>query len=271
MNAQEAVRTGWRALRGVFRLWSIEEREDLTVWLRGHGFAGTRPGNHIAARAQEFILSEACRVDARVALLEVTYVAAVLHIGRMTGGPRGDTPRAIIQRPCCPAARGSRNGSVPASSWQELDAVNVEDVFFRRVPMLRSCPRFLRGRFRECFSLGLRERFRAKQEGDVTAEIRGWKLFLLVPMMILHKTSGTSTIGRNELAARVDAFARGRWRELLEEALRHTQPSSSHTLTEEEEKGPGGVIRETQEPSGRPPVGSDEEVSNTESEGVPPR
>ena len=27
MNAQEAVQTGWRALRGVFRLWSIEERE----------------------------------------------------------------------------------------------------------------------------------------------------------------------------------------------------------------------------------------------------
>ena len=71
MNAQEAVRTGWRALRGVFRLWGIEEREDLTVWLRGQGFAGTRPGNHIAARAQKFILSEACRVDARVALLEI--------------------------------------------------------------------------------------------------------------------------------------------------------------------------------------------------------
>ena len=47
----------------------------------------------------------------------------------MTGGPRGDTPRATIQRPCCPAVRGSRNGSVPASVWQELDEVNVEDAF----------------------------------------------------------------------------------------------------------------------------------------------
>ena len=62
-------------------------------------------------------------------------------------------------------------------------------------------------------------------------------MFVLVPMMmILHKTSGTSTIDRDELAARVDAFVQGRWRELLEEALRHTQPSSSHILTEEEEK-----------------------------------
>ena len=52
--------------------------------------------------------------------------------------------------------------------------------------MLRSCPRFLRGIFRECFSLGLRERCRVNQEGDVTAEIRGWKWFVLVPMMI-HK------------------------------------------------------------------------------------
>ena len=161
MNAQEAVRTGWRALRGVFRLWSIEEREDLTVWLRGQGFADTRPGNHIAARAQEFILSEACRVDARVALLGVSYVAAVLHIGRTTGGPRGDTPRATIQRPCCQAVSGSRNGSLPASSWQESGG---------------RCHR--RDQRVEIVRLGAH---------DDSAQ--------------LHKTSGTGTIGRDELAA----------------------------------------------------------------------
>ena len=109
---------------------------------------------------------------------------------------------------------------VSVSSWHELDEVNVEDAFFRRVP-----------RFLLSVSLGLRERYRAKQEGDVTAEARGWKLFVLVPMMILNKTSGTSTIGWHQELT----LTRGRWRELLEEALRHTQPSSRHTLTEEEE------------------------------------
>ena len=40
-----------------------QEREDLSIWLPNNGFAGTSPGNHIAARAQEF-LSEARRPSA---------------------------------------------------------------------------------------------------------------------------------------------------------------------------------------------------------------
>ena len=79
MDADEAVRTGWCSLRDVFRLWNIFDRGDLTIWLQGQGFAATQPGNHIPARTQEFVLSSACRVAARVALLEVVYVPVVLH------------------------------------------------------------------------------------------------------------------------------------------------------------------------------------------------
>ena len=35
LDADEAVRTGWRSLRDVFRLWNIFDRGDLTVWLQG--------------------------------------------------------------------------------------------------------------------------------------------------------------------------------------------------------------------------------------------
>ena len=35
-------RNGWSALRTVFRMWSVHEREDLTGWLRRHGFPGTQ-------------------------------------------------------------------------------------------------------------------------------------------------------------------------------------------------------------------------------------
>ena len=66
----EALRVGWSSLTEVMRGWGIQDREDLSIWLRNHGFAGTAPGNHIAARAQEFLLNEAVAVDARVALLE---------------------------------------------------------------------------------------------------------------------------------------------------------------------------------------------------------
>ena len=86
-----AAHTGWVALRNVFRSWSILEREDFTAWLRRQGFAGTQPGNHIPARAQEFILEEVCREDARVALLEACFVAAVMHMGRVPM-PRNPEP-----------------------------------------------------------------------------------------------------------------------------------------------------------------------------------
>ena len=48
-----------------------------STWLRSQG--SSRPGHHIPARAQEQIPSEACREDARVALLEAIWgVSAVM-------------------------------------------------------------------------------------------------------------------------------------------------------------------------------------------------
>ena len=78
----EAVQVGWTALREVFRSWNVHATGDLTIWLRSNGFAAVQPGNHISARAQEHILTQACACDARVALLESAYVALTLHCGR---------------------------------------------------------------------------------------------------------------------------------------------------------------------------------------------
>ena len=52
------------AVKSVFRLWSIHDREDLIVLLRSQGFPGTQQLNHIFARAQEHMIAEACRIDA---------------------------------------------------------------------------------------------------------------------------------------------------------------------------------------------------------------
>ena len=46
-----------------------------------------RSGNHIAARAQEFIFSEAIAADARVALLEVVYECCTVHVSRQLAVP----------------------------------------------------------------------------------------------------------------------------------------------------------------------------------------
>ena len=216
INAQEAVRDGWTAMRSVFRMWSIHEREDLTMWLRNQGFPGTHPGNHISARAQEHILTEACRTDARVALLEASYVEVVLLTGRQMAVPEATTAPNERHRP----------GNVSVESgysraWESLDTINCKELFLTKIPMLKSCPRFLRGRLRECFSFALRERQRGKIVGDEQAELRGWKLFAVIPIMLLHKTQGIGSVGRDELAQRVEDFTRGRWIQLIAQAKQH--------------------------------------------------
>ena len=57
INPVDAVR-GWDSLRAMMRSWGVFHRADLTQWLRGHGFAAVQPGNHISARAQEFLFEK---------------------------------------------------------------------------------------------------------------------------------------------------------------------------------------------------------------------
>ena len=54
----------------------------------------------------------------------------------------------------------------------------------------------------------LGERLRAKTQGDADRESRAWKLFGMVPLMLLHRPRGTGAVGRDELAARADRVDR---------------------------------------------------------------
>ena len=119
--ASGSVRTGWAALRAVLRSWGIQSPEQLSQWLRSRGFPVVRPGHHISARAQEYLLHEGCTEDARVALLETVFVLITLHLGRTSGvppptrmnhtGSRGAVSRAIPT-------------TLPLSSWESLDEVS---------------------------------------------------------------------------------------------------------------------------------------------------
>ena len=125
-------------------------------------------------------------------------------------------PHPIPQEPVVSGRRETAD-----VDWGQLDQFQVDDLFLTRVPMLKSCPHFLRGRLREAFQVALRERFRAKLMGDEDGQVRGWKLFALVPMMLLHRPCGTGSVGRCELVHRADRFAAGRWAELIREATQH--------------------------------------------------
>ena len=79
---------------------------------------------------------------------------------------------------------------LPEGTWEQLDQVDVAETCLIRVPMLKSCPHFLRGRLRECLAMTLREKYRAKTVHDSVGEDRAWKAFALVPMMLLNKPKG---------------------------------------------------------------------------------
>ena len=71
---------------------------------------------------------------------------------------------------------------------------------------------------RECFAVALRERHRAKLAGDVLCQTRAWKLFCLVPKILLHRPRDIGSLGRDELALRVVKFQRDQWAQLIREA-----------------------------------------------------
>ena len=121
------------------------------------------------------------------------------------------TTRRVVQRRTPPS-------TFPEGSWEQLDEVDLTDFFLLRQPMLKSCPHFMRVRFRQSFGAVLAERQRAKSVGDELGESRAWKLFDLVPMTLLHRPRCAGSIGRDELARRADQFAAGRWTELINQA-----------------------------------------------------
>ena len=174
----------------------LEDRRDLSDWLGRRGFLRTSAGNHISARVQEVILSEASAIDAR---------------GGRAGAVR--VPEVVP-----PVPRRRRQTKITAESWAQLDLVDLSEVFLERIPMLKTCPRFLRGRLRFSFAIVLRERHRAKLEGDMVGANKAWKLFGLVPILLLSRPAHTGSVGRDELAKRADEFAQGGWGDFLSKA-----------------------------------------------------
>ena len=139
---------------------------------------------------------------------------------------------------------------------------------------LRKCLHHLRGRLRQDFSIALSERLRAKLENDVDGEIRAWKLFVLIPSVLLHRPRGAGSVGRSELAQWFEDYQQGRWADLVRRGLgtvdEHRSKSHSTDESEEQRRGraalkrvqQGQVSRARQELTGAPLAPRDENTLN---------
>ena len=62
-------------------------------------------------------------------------------------------------------------------------------------------------------------------------------------MMLQHRPRGVGSLGRDELARRVNAFTQGRWTQLINEAAQHEVTSGSRGSNEREEERRGRVAQ----------------------------
>ena len=80
---------------------------------------------------------------------------------------------------------------------------------------MRSVPKFLHGQFRNVLKQALEEATWGNYRQDEARQERGWKLFVLLPRMLLHRDPGGGLISKTKLRARFEAFSRGEWSQLL--------------------------------------------------------
>ena len=120
------------------------------------------------------------------------------------------------------------------AAFEFLDTVDLRATFSRRACAMKTTPHFLRGPFRNALRLAMEEAVRA---GDVHQN-RGWKLFLLLPRLLLHRPPRGGKVHRSKLVERFDDFARGSWRKLLEASVKCDEDAA--TAHKEASKASGG-------------------------------
>lgn len=109
----------------------------------------------------------------------------------------------------------------PRSKWQDalisLDSIVLTDELCKRPSLLKSILAFLQGQFRESYVVALEAAQRGRLRGDIQERSRAWKLFFLLPRMLLHRPEGVKRIPKETFADRFKRFNEGKWLELLHE------------------------------------------------------
>ena len=100
---------------------------------------------------------------------------------------------------------------------------DVERIFLRRAIVMRTVPICLRGRYKAAMRVALVE---ATSEAHVL-RARGWKLFLLLPRMLLSRPPRGGLASQEKLRKHFEMFAGGRWEELLRDSEAQEEAAST--------------------------------------------
>ena len=114
-------------------------------------------------------------------------------------------------------------GAAVRSAMESLDDVDLESEFTTRACVMK------RGLFRSAMRFALEEADRGREVGDMLVLSRAWKLFLLLPRLLLHRPARGGHVPKSRLHERFADFAAGRWGELLEEIPHCADQAASAT------------------------------------------
>ena len=105
-----------------------------------------------------------------------------------------------------------------AEAWATLDSIDLAEEWKHACATVREVPEFFRRQVQEAFHVAT-SRIRTMHGKDKEKELeRAWKLFLLLPRMLLSRTKSKGEDGKKEFFARFRSFQRGDWLTLVQNA-----------------------------------------------------
>ena len=105
-----------------------------------------------------------------------------------------------------------------AEAWATLDSIDLAEEWKHSCATVREVPEFFRRQVQEAFHVAT-SRIRTMHGKDKEKELeRAWKLFLLLPRMLLSRTKSKGDHGKKEFFARFRSFQRGDWLTLVQNA-----------------------------------------------------
>ena len=109
-------------------------------------------------------------------------------------------------------------------AWLSLDDVDLHTTLQQKHVGFQSPPNFIRGRIRQAMTMSLTTH---------EQKIRAWKLWMLLPRMLMHRPPNTRQLSKEEWRTRIAHFQAGRWTHLLN-AVERTTPTQPGTNTLEQ-------------------------------------
>ena len=196
------------------------------------------------SRTPHICLHEACTADARAALLETVFVLTTLHQGRASGVPPVTRASHIATRRTASAVPSE----VLGRCREQLDQVNLAEWFLKRIPMLKTFPHFSR-KVAAVFCCGSQGKVQSKTIGNIQAEECAWKVFGLIPMMLMHRPRGTGLVGRSG-----QMISRGAMDRTPSGRKRDRGSTTPHDSSPERDRGPNSQGTSSIESCAKRPV-----------------